>query len=170
MKSNLVLPRERQLSDDSYLTTIYPSQTARRAKRDGELARVIEYRIDDPVLSEEDQRYRLITTLLEAESAPARELGALYPQRWELESALGELKTHQRGPRAVLRSKDPNGVYQEAYGHLCTHYAIRRVMHDAALRADLVPHRLSFTAGLRAARRSARTQPGFFPPEHRHRA
>ena len=170
VKSNLVLPRERQLSDDSYLTTIYPSQTARRAKRDGELVRVIEYRIDDPVLSEEDQRYRLITTLLEAESAPARELGALYPQRWELESALDELKTHQRGPRAVLRSKDPDGVYQEAYGHLCTHYAIRRVMHDAALRADLVPHRLSFTAGLRAARRSARTQPGFFPPEHRHRA
>ena len=70
----------------------------------------------------------------------------------------------------MLRSKNPDGVYQEAYGHLCTHYAIRRVMHDAALRADLVPHRLSFIRGLRAARRSARTQPGFSPPKPRRRA
>jgi len=60
----------------------------------------------------------------------------------------------------VLRSKNPDGVYQEAYGHLCTHYAIRRVMHDAALQADLVPHRLSFIR----SRRTARTEPGFFPP------
>jgi hypothetical protein len=101
--------------------------------------------------------------------APARELAALYPQRWELESALDELKTHQRGPRVVLRSKQPDGVYQEAYGHLCTHYAIRRVMHDAALRADLVPHRLSFIRSLRAARRSTRTRPGFSPPQPRRR-
>jgi len=107
--------------------------------------------------------------MLDPEQAPACELAALYPQRWELESALDELKTHQRGPRVVLRSKQPEGVYQEVYGHLCTHYAIRRVMHDAALQADLVPHRLSFIRGLRAARRSARTQPGFSPPQHRRR-
>jgi len=111
----------------------------------------------------------ILTTLLEPDAAPASELAALYPQRWELESALDELKTHHRGPRVVLRSKAPDGVYQEAYGHLCTHYAIRRVMHDAALQADLVPHRLSFIASLRAARRSTRTQPGFSPPHDRHR-
>src|SRR5208282_4509903 len=75
-----------------------------------------------------------------------------------------ELKVHQRGPRVVLRSKAPDGVYQEAYGYLCTHYAIRKLMHDAALQADIDPDRLSFTRSLRAARRSARTQPGFSPP------
>jgi len=69
----------------------------------------------------------------------------------------------------VLRSKTPDGVYQEAYGHLATHYAIRRVMHDAALQADLVPHRLSFIRSLRAARRSTRTQPGLSPPHDRDR-
>jgi len=94
-------------------------------------------------------------------------------RRWqtnlELKSALDELKTHQRGPRVVLRSKSPDGVYQEAYGHLCTHYAIRRVMHDAALHADLVPHRLSFIRSLRAARRTARAQPGLSPPHHHDR-
>ena len=57
----------------------------------------------------------------------------LYHERWEIENALDELKVHQRGPRVVLRSKAPDGVYQEAYGYLCTHYAIRRLMHDAAL-------------------------------------
>ena len=97
------------------------------------------------------------------DAAPAAELGALYHERWELENALDELKVHQRGPRVALRSKQPDGVYQEAYGYLCTHYAIRRLMHDAALTADLDPDRLSFTSGLRAARRAARTQPGFSP-------
>lgn len=169
VKTDVGLPREETLSDGSYLTSIYAPKD-RKAKRDGQRARVIEYRLDDPALAEEEQRYRLITTLLDPEQAPASELAALYPERWELESALDELKTHQRGPRMVLRSKSPDGVYQEAYGHLATHYAIRRVMHDAALQADLVPHRLSFIRSLRAARRSTRTQPGLSPPQHRRRA
>ena len=169
VKSDVGLPREQTLADGSYLTSIYALEN-RKVKRDGQRARVVEYRLDDPALAEEEQRYRLITTILDPEKGPAGELAALYPQRWELESALDELKTHQRGPRVVLRSKAPDGVYQEAYGHLCTHYAIRRVMHDAALAADLVPHRLSFIASLRAARRSARTQPGFSPPQDQHRS
>lgn len=167
VKLNLVLARERQLADGSYLTRIYPSQEDRRAKRDGEPARVVEYQLDDPALAEAEQRYRLITTILDPEVAPAHELAALYPERWEIEGMLDELKTHQRGPRAVLRSKHPEGVYQEAYGYLCTHYAIRRLMHDAALRADLDPDRLSFIRSLRAARRSIRTRPGFSPPQPR---
>jgi Insertion element 4 transposase N-terminal/Transposase DDE domain len=168
VKSDIGLPCEQPLADGSYLTSIH-ALTNRKARRDGQPARVIEYRLDDPALAEDDQRYRLLTTLLDPEAAPASELAALYPQRWELESALDELKTHQRGPRVVLRSKTPDGVYQEAYGHLATHYAIRRVMHDAALQADLVPHRLSFIRSLRAARRSTRTQPGFSPPQSRPR-
>jgi hypothetical protein len=164
---HMLLPREEQLADGSYLTRVYKNQPDQRAKRAGERVRVVEYQLADPALAPDEQRYRLLTTILSADQAPARELAALYPQRWELESALDELKTHQRGPRVVLRSKAPDGVYQEAYGHLCTHYAIRRVMHDAALRADLVPHRLSFVRSLRAARRSTRTQPGFSPPQPR---
>ena len=162
VKADVGLPREQTLSDGSYLTSIMALKD-RKARRNGQPARVIEYRLDDPALADEEQRYRLITTLLDAEQAPASELAALYPERWELESALDELKSHQRGPRVVLRSKSPDGVYQEAYGHLATHYAIRRVMHDAALQADLVPHRLSFIRSLRATRRSTRTQSGFSP-------
>ena len=167
--SHMLLPREQQLTDGSYVTRIYKNQNDQRARRHGEPVRVLEYRLEDPAVADEEQRYRLITTILDPEQGPAQELAALYPQRWELESALDELKTHQRGPRVVLRSKHPDGVYQEAYGHLCTHYAIRRVMHDAALQAELVPHRLSFIRSLRAARRTARTQPGVSPPQDRQR-
>jgi hypothetical protein len=164
VKADVGLPREETLPDGSYLTSIYALKD-RKARRDGARARVIEYRLDDSAVADPEQRYRLITTILDPDAAPACELAALYPQRWELESALDELKTHQRGPRVVLRSKAPDTVYQEAYGHLATHYAIRRVMHDAALTADLVPHRLSFIRSLRATRRAARTQPGFSPPQ-----
>jgi hypothetical protein len=168
-KANMLLPREQPLSDGSYLTRVYASQPDQRAQRDGLQVRVVEYRLEDPGLPESEQSYRLLSTLLDPDAAPAGELGVLYSQRWELEGALDEFKTHQRGPRVVLRSKHPDGVYQETYGYLCTHYAIRRVMHDAALRADLDPDRLSFTRSLRAARRSARTQPGFSPPHDRGR-
>jgi hypothetical protein len=169
VQSSVGLPREQTLSDGSYLTSIYALEN-REAKRDGHRARVIEYALDDPVLGGEDQRYRLITTILDPDAGPAHELAGLYSERWEIEGALDEMKTHQRGARVVLRSKAPDGVYQEAYGHLATHYAIRRVMHDAALRSDLDPDRLSFIASLRAARRSARTQPGFSPPHDQQRA
>jgi DDE family transposase len=163
VKSDVGLPREQTLPDGSYLTSIHALKD-RKAKRDGQPARVIEYQLDDPVRGGEDQSYRLITTILDPGASPADELAGLYSERWEIEGALDELKTHQRGARVVLRSKAPDGVYQEAYGHLATHYAVRHVMHDAALRADLDPDRLSFIASLRAARRTARTQPGFPPP------
>jgi hypothetical protein len=164
---HMLLPREQQLADGSYLTRIYRNQADQRAKRGGEHVRVIEYQLDDPALGDPQQTYRLLTTILDPERAPASELAALYPERWEIEGMLDELKTHQRGPRAVLRSKQPDGVYQEAYGYLCTHYAIRRLMHDAALTADIDPDRLSFISGLRAARRSTRTEPGFSPQSTR---
>ncbi len=164
VNSTVALPREQTLQDGSYLSRVAKDQHG-RARRGGLDVRVIEYQLDDPALTGTEQRYRLITTILDPDAGPALELAGLYPQRWELESALDELKTHQRGPRVVLRSKAPDGVYQEAYGHLCTHYAIRRVMHDAALQADLIPHRLSFVRSLRAARRSTRTQPGLSPPK-----
>ncbi len=162
VQRNMLLPREEQLTDGSYVTRIYANQPDQRAQRDGERVRVVEYQFDDG-LSDPEQRYRLLTTILEPDRAPAGELGVLYHERWEIENALDELKVHQRGPRVVLRSKAPDGVYQEAYGYLCTHYAIRTLMHDAARTGEVDPDRLSFTRTLRAARRSTRTQPGFSP-------
>lgn len=96
-------------------------------------------------------RCTVFTTILEPDAAPANGL-VLYCQRWESETALDELKTRQPGPRVVLRSKAPEGVIQEVYGYLLAHYAIRGLIHDAALIAGEDPDRLSFIRSLRVVR------------------
>jgi hypothetical protein len=131
--------------------------------------RVIDYRLDDPGRPGEPEGYRLITTILDPEWVPAAELPALYPQRWELETALDELKTHQRGPGVVLPSRDPDGVRQKIWAHLLVHYAIRTLMHQAALGAEVDPDRLSFTRSLHIARRQVTSQAAF-PPRRLARA
>ncbi len=164
-KSHHVLPVERRLGDGSFLSSIYPSTKDRRHGTNGLVVRVIEYHLDPPPVSggDEETTYRLLTTIVDPKRAPAADLAALYPQRWEFETALDELKTHQRSPRVVLRSKMPDGVTQEAYGYLCVHYAIRWLMHSVAQSARADPDRLSFTRALRVARRTAASHPGFSP-------
>jgi len=162
-RSNSVLRPTHVLADGSYLSELFPSPRDREHHRDGIPVRVIEYVIDDPGRVTEGTPLRLITTILDPTLAPAEELALTYTQRWEFETALDELKTHQRGPRLVLRSKHPDGVRQEVYGHLLTHYAIRTLMHDAALEADEDPDRLSFVRSLRVVRRTQLAGAGFSP-------
>jgi IS4 transposase len=97
--------------------------------------------------------YRLLTTILQPQKSPAKELVALYHERWEIESALDELKTHLQDSQVVLRSKTPTLVKQEFYGLLLAHYAIRGLMHEAALKDDIDPDTLSFTHAVRVIRR-----------------
>jgi hypothetical protein len=151
VKHNVRLPREAWLADGSYLTTIYPSQKDRRHRTQAIQVRVVEYRLEGVVDAE--PLYRLVTTLLDPTTAPAAELAALYHERWEIEGALAELKTHLRGARMVRRSKTPELVRQEFWGLLLAHFAVRGLMHEAALRADEDPDRLSFLHAVRVVRR-----------------
>ena len=151
VKHNLRLARETRLADGSYLTTIYGSEKDRRHKARGVRVRVIEYRLEGVVGAE--PLYRLVTTILDPAAAAAAELAALYHERWEIEGALAELKTHLRGARVVLRSKTPELVRQEFWGLLLAHFAVRGLMHEAALRADEDPDRLSFLHAVRVVRR-----------------
>jgi hypothetical protein len=160
-KSSHVLPVKERLVDGSFLSVIYPSLKDRRHDTNTVTLRVVEYSLGDP--GADDTTYRLLTTILDPRVAPANELAGLYAERWEIESAFDELKTHQRSPRVVLRSKMPDGVLQEAYGYLCVHYAIRWLMHSVALAADADPDRISFTRTLRVARRTTASHPGFSP-------
>jgi hypothetical protein len=162
-KSNHALPDLERHADGSYRSAIYASQKDQRARRDPVAVRVVEYRIEDPARPDNHTRYRLLTTILDPEQAPAQELAPLYAQRWEFENALDELKVHQRGPRLVLRSKQPDGVTQEAFAYLCVHYAIRWLMHAVAVEAGHDPDRLSFTRTLRATRRTTASHAGFSP-------
>ena len=142
VRRNARLDVEKRLRDGSYLSRIYASTADRRKQQNGIVVRVIEYRLKDVKGSE--SLYRLITTILDPEQAPAKELAALYHERWEIETTLDELKTHLRGAQIVLRSKTPELVKQEFYGLLMAHFAIRGLMHEAALKADEDPDRLSF--------------------------
>jgi Insertion element 4 transposase N-terminal/Transposase DDE domain len=142
---------EKRLPDGSYLSRIYASTSDRRNGRNGIVVRVIDYRLKDVEGSE--PLYRLITTILDHEQAPARELAALYHERWEIETTLDELKTHLRGAQIVLRSKKPDLARQEFFGLLMAHFAVRGLMHEAALKADEDPDRLSFLHSVRVVQR-----------------
>jgi hypothetical protein len=151
VKHNLRLAREAVLADGSYLTTVYPSDKDRRHRAGGVRLRVVEYRLEG--LAEAEPLYRLVTTILDPAQAPAAELAALHHERWEIEGALAELKTQLRGARVVLRSKAPELVRQEFWGLLLAHFAVRGLMHEAALKADEDPDRLSFSHAVRVVRR-----------------
>ena len=151
VKKNMRLPVEKSLPDGSYLSRIFASEKDRRHGTDGVVVRVIDYRLEG--VADAEPLYRLVTTILDPTGAPAGELAALYHERWEIEGALDELKTHLRGAQIILRSKTPDLVRQEFYGLLMAHFAIRGLMHEAALKAEEDPDRLSFLHAVRVVRR-----------------
>jgi hypothetical protein len=161
IKKNLRFANDKRLPDGSYLSYTYPSERDWRHKTNGVPVRVVDYRLEG--IADAEPIYRLVTTILDHEQAPASELAALYHERWEIETALDELKTHLRGARIVLRSKTPDLVRQEFYGLIMAHFAIRSLIHDAALKADEDPDRLSFLHAVRVIRRKLPAA-GAIPP------
>ena len=155
VRDSLGLEPVEELPDGSWLAEVFDSVADRRRQRPSRV-RVIEYTVEDG--RDPAGPYRLLTTILHPDEAPAAELAAAYAQRWEIETAFGELKIHQRGLRAVLRSRSPELVLQEIWGHLCCHYAIRTLMFDAAEHAGHDPDRVSFVAALRISRTSIAQQ------------
>ena len=146
----------RVLSDGSYLVTLSP---------EGQVpfqVRVIEYHLHPQLAQELDQQphsrnsravdpyqvHRLVTTLLDPEQAPVAALIGCYHERSSVELVIDETKTHQRLSQQPLRSQDPLLVYQELYGLLLAHYAVRFWMAQSAAEQGLDPDRLSFTHGL----------------------
>ena len=142
---------DKRLPDGSYLSRIYKSASDRRKGRKTVLVRIIEYRLTDVPGAE--PIYRLITTFLDPNLAPAKELAPLYHEPWEIETALDELKIHLRGAQIVLRSKAPELVKQEFYCLLMSHFAIGGLMHEAALQADEGPDRLSSVHAIHVVQR-----------------
>ena len=151
MKKNAVLPCDKRLVDGSYLSRIYPSEKDQKRQTHSIQVRVIEYRLEG--VPDAEPIYRLVTSVMDPRQGPAHELAALYHERWEIETALDELKTHLRGAKIVLRSKTPELVRQEFYGLLMAHFAVRALMHEAALKADVDPDALSFLHAVRVVRR-----------------
>jgi hypothetical protein len=165
-KTNLIFEPTELLSDGSFLAQVYPDPKARRRGTGGLVVRVIEYTLDTAA-GLGTERYRLITSLLDERAFPATLLATTYHERWEIETALDEVKVHQWAHPRPLRSQHPREVVQEVYGLLLAHLAIRTLMHQAALRDGVDPDRLSFTGALRVLRRAIpraqRTWPDAFP-------
>jgi len=151
VKTNHVLPPHERLEDGSFLSKVYPSLSDRRRGINGVIVRVIEYKLEG--VEDAQAFYRVITTILDPEQASAAELAALYIERWEIETAFDEFKTHLRGSRVVLRSKTPELVRQEFYGFMMAHFAVRGLMHEAALKEGVDPDKLSFIHSVRVLRR-----------------
>lgn len=160
VRNNMRFPCSKRLADGSFISYLCPPKGV-----DGEkiAVRVIEYALKGVPGS--DEIYRIITTILNPEVAPANELAALYHERWEVESLFDEFKTHMRGGnRVLLRSKTPNLVKQEVYGLLLAHFVVRVVMHDAAQAMGEDPDRISFTHTVRVLKRRLPQAAGGFPP------
>ena len=113
--------------------------------------RLIRYTLADPPRPGHGQEHRLLTSLLDPDQYPARELIQLYHQRWEFELSLDELLVHQR-PHVPLRSQQPLGVLQELYALFLAHYLLRALLVAAAATIDRPPTRLSFLETLRLVR------------------
>jgi len=152
VSSRLVLRPLQSLADGSYLAKIYPCASERNRDRQGLVVRVIRYTLNDPQRVGHGQEHVLLTTLLDAARSLAKELVALYHERWEVDLVYDEQKTHQnpwRGTKSAdLRSQTPLGVLQELYALSLGHFVVRSLMATAAARADLDPDRLSFVGCL----------------------
>jgi hypothetical protein len=142
--ANVCLTPRQALPDGSYWAHVFPAQRARRQHGEHLLVRVLVYTLTDPARPGFRQTHRLLTTLLDAQAAPALDLICADHARWDIELTIDELDTHQRLPRQPLRSQTPVGVIQELYGLLVAHYAVRALMATAAAHVPIAPTRLSF--------------------------
>jgi hypothetical protein len=148
-KVGMKLKADRTLPDGSWLAT-WKSATRGQKDARGVTVRVIEYRLKGG----NGETFRLITSLLDPEGAPAHELAALYPQRWEIELAIKEGKQVLRTGQITLRSKMPELVRQEFWGLLLAHYIVRKMMARAALDGDIDPDVLSYQSSVEIIRSS----------------
>jgi len=151
VRKNMRLECLEQFADGSYRSAAYPSETDRRHKTNCIPLRVVDYQLKG--VPDAEPLYRLVTNIMTPSEAPAEELAALYPGRWGIETVFDELKTHLRGARIVLRSKTAELVRQEFYGLLLAHFAIRSLMHQAALGSDIAPRDVSFLHAVHVVRR-----------------
>jgi hypothetical protein len=115
-------------------------------------------------------RATLLTSLLDPEQYPAKELIELYHERWETEIGYDEIKTHLLDRQESIRSKTPAGVHQELWGIALAYNLVRLEMEHVATEAGVLPTRISFVASLAMIREEflmdslPRMTPGAIPP------
>jgi IS4 transposase len=158
VKKNVRLRVLKRFPDGSFLSAVYEDPTHYRRKEGGISVRVVEYTVKGS-----DDTYRLVTTILDPELAPAEELATVYTQRWEVETMFDEIKTHIKGPKLTLRSKTADLIEQEFWGLMIAHRVLRSLMHEAALRQNLDPDKISMVHTIRVVKRTMPSRASFSP-------
>ena len=172
IKKNQVFVILRVLSDGSFLSVMpTPGENirhgqARAAGRvlprppEGHLIRVVEYSITvtRAGCGARVEPFRLVTTVLDHERAPAARLAEAYHQRWEIENGFAELKTRLRGAAFILRSRSPELVRQELFAFLTVCQSLCSLRAEAAQASGIDPDRISLTVAVRIARDHAGSQ------------
>lgn len=155
-KVGMTLKHHKTLPDGSWLAHWRPNQKDRRQHpKEIQTVRVIEYKLTQKNKSgvvEKEETYRLITNILEPSKARAEELANLYPERWEIELSFKEIKNVMRKGMVTLRSKTPDLVKQEFWSMLLAHYALRKMIVQAAVEAEIDPDEISTTGALETIR------------------
>jgi hypothetical protein len=178
VKAGVDLPVLARLGDGSWISRIAdPAVSARLRRRKQKVSaaqipgievRVIEYTVetepDQAGEQEVSELFCLVTTLLDEQLYPMVDFPDLYHDRWQIETAIGEVETRLRGGAdVVLRSRTPELARQEVYGLLCVYQAIRTLILAGAEHAKLDPDRISFTRALQAAARHVSDDAAFSP-------
>ena len=172
IKKNQVFVILRVLPDGSFLSVMpTPAENirhgqARAAGRvlprppEGHLIRVVEYSITvtRAGCDARVEPFRLVTTVLDHERAPAARLAEAYHQRWEIENGFAELKTRLRGAAFILRSRSPELVRQELFAFLTVCQSLCSLRAEAAQASGIDPDRISLTVAVRIARDHAGSQ------------
>ncbi len=155
----------RRLGPNDHLVEITVSRDARRANP--QLPETLQVR----AVRYQRRGFRaqtLLTSLTDSTRYPAAEIAALYHERWELELAFDEIKTHTLEREETLRSRSPARVYQEVWGLAVGYNLVRLAMARAAAEAGVPPIRISYRYALLLVRDFWRlaaitTGPGLLP-------
>jgi len=150
VKKNTRVRRLRRLGKGDYLVEVTTPRYLRR--KDPSIPEHLVLR-EIVVDTGGEEPLRLLTSLTDAELYSGRELAGLYLERWEIETSLDEIKTHQAEATTVnrpviFRSKSPERVLQEAYGLIIAYNLVRAVIAEAVDSAELSPLRISFVGAL----------------------
>jgi hypothetical protein len=120
------------------------------------LARLVECTllVRDDVGRVRTSRFRILTTLLDHEQHPARQIAAIYGERWQIELVYARIKTTLRGAGTRLRGQTPDLAIQEIWGLLTVYNALVTLAVTAAADLGVDPDEISFTAVLALTRAS----------------
>ena len=167
LAASVLIPLQRDGENRHWLTRARSTTRWRVIERLGPGDELVEFETshqalsDDPSLPPTYQaravRYQrpgfqpqtLLTSLTDAKAFPAREIAALYHERWEIELGYDEIKTEMLDREESIRSRTPDGVRQEIWGIALAYNLIRLEMERVAEQAKVPPSRISFVNAMR---------------------